>query len=110
MSGAENMANASGLSFARLLGVISPKISTTTVITTVETVAPMSPYRLTNRTVPMDAEAMLTMLLPIRMVESSRSYRSESRQASAARRLPFSASALSLVLFSDENAVSVAEK
>ena len=41
--GAENMANFSAQSFAMLLGVISPKIKTTTVTTMVERVAPMSP-------------------------------------------------------------------
>ena len=43
MMGAENMAKRSGLSLARLLGEISPKISTTTVTTAVEIVAPISP-------------------------------------------------------------------
>ena len=41
--GAENIAKASAQSLATLLGEISPKISTTTVITTVEIVAPTSP-------------------------------------------------------------------
>ena len=43
IKGALNMAKRSGVSFATLLGVISPKIKTTIVTTTVETVAPMSP-------------------------------------------------------------------
>ena len=38
--GAENMAKLSACSLARLLGEISPKISTTSVNTTVETVGP----------------------------------------------------------------------
>ena len=41
--GAENMAQVSAQSLAMLLGEISPKISTTTVTTTVEIVAPASP-------------------------------------------------------------------
>ena len=41
--GAENMAKRSAQSLAMLLGEISPKISTTTVTTTVEIVAPASP-------------------------------------------------------------------
>lgn len=43
IKGALTMAKRSGASFATLLGVISPKIRTTTVTTTVEIVAPMSP-------------------------------------------------------------------
>ena len=43
IKGALNIANRSGTSFAILLGVISPKIKTTIVTTTVETVAPISP-------------------------------------------------------------------
>ena len=41
--GAESMAKRSAQSLAMLLGEISPKISTTTVTTTVEIVAPASP-------------------------------------------------------------------
>ena len=41
--GADSMAQDSALSFAMLFGEISPKISTTTVTTTVEIVAPASP-------------------------------------------------------------------
>ena len=72
--GAENMAKPSGNSLARLLGVTSPKISTTTVSTTVDTVGPEAPpsSRVKN-TVPTVVAVMLTMLLPIRMVESRRS-------------------------------------
>ena len=55
--GALNMANFSGKSLATLLGVISPKISTTTVTTTVERVAPMSPYSFTNSRVAMEDTA-----------------------------------------------------
>ena len=41
--GADSMAHRSAQSLAMLLGDISPKISTTTVTTTVEMVAPASP-------------------------------------------------------------------
>ena len=71
MIGAENIASFSGQSFATFFGVISPKIRTRTVRTTVETVAPMSPYSLTKSTVPIDAAARLTMLFPISIVESN---------------------------------------
>ena len=57
-----------------LLGVISPKIKTTTVITIVETVAAFSIFgrrSLTKRRVPSVASAILTILFPMRMVEIS---------------------------------------
>ena len=53
---------------------------------------------------------MLTMLLPMRMVDSSRSYCSSSFSASAALPLPFSASVRSRVVLAEEKAVSVAEQ
>lgn len=107
--GAENTAKRSGQSFAIFWGEISPKISTTTVTTTVDTVAPISPQRRTNNTVPKEAVAIFTILFPIRIVKISLSYCSESLHARIALRLPFSAKVFSLVRFSDENAVSVAE-
>ena len=54
-----------------VLGVISPKISTTTVHTIVETVGPEDePSRFTNITVPIEAIEILTILLPTRMEDS----------------------------------------
>ncbi len=74
MKGPENMAKDSACSFAMLLGLTSPKTSTTTVITMVETVGPALPPRaLTNSRVEMVVEAMFTRLLPTKMVESSSS-------------------------------------
>ena len=70
-NGAAVMAQFSAQSLAMLLGEISPKISTTTVTTMVDSVAPASPKLLTNSAVARDAMAMFTMLLPIRMVDSS---------------------------------------
>ena len=58
----------------------------------------------------MEAVAILTMLLPMRIVESSRSYCPKSLHARAALALPFSARVLSRVVLAEENAVSVAEK
>ena len=70
--GAENMAKASGDSLARLLGEISPKMSTTTVSTMVDTAGPLAwPMSLMNSRVDRVAATLLTMLLPMRMVESS---------------------------------------
>ena len=73
MTGVESMANFSGFSLARLLGEISPKISTTTVITMVDTVAPMSGSSPKNSRVEMEEAARFTTLLPTSMVDSSRS-------------------------------------
>ena len=111
-SGAEKRAKLSGASLATLFGVISPKISTTTVTTTVDTEAPLSESfsSLINVTVPMDDAAMLTMLLPMSRVESSLSKSETSFSTSAERLSPLSASAFRRARLSDENAVSVAEK
>ncbi len=71
MTGVTAMAKFSGISLATLLGVISPKISTTTVHTIVETVGPEDePSRFTNITVPIEAIEILTILLPTRMEDS----------------------------------------
>ena len=69
--GAEKEAKLSGDSFARLFGVISPKMRTVIVMTAVETVAPPEPMSSTNQTVAMEESPILTMLFPTRMVESS---------------------------------------
>ena len=58
----------------------------------------------------MDAVAILTMLLPMRMVDSSRSYCPSSFRLSAAFLLPYAASVRRRVVLAEENAVSVAEK
>ena len=55
------------------LGVTSPNISTSTVITTVLSVTPASPQYWVNSTVASEAEAMFTRLLPISMAVSSSS-------------------------------------
>ena len=105
------VATVSGISFARLLGVTSPKIRTTMVSTKVDTVAPRSgSSRRVNSTVPMDAAAMLTILLPMRMVESSLSYFSDMASTRAAAVSPSSARLFRRIWFREENAVSEAEK
>ena len=59
----------SGLLLASVLGVISPKVRMTRVMTTVDTIDPVaSPRRMANVRVAMVVAAMLTRLLPIRMV------------------------------------------
>ena len=68
------------------------KISTTMVNTMVETVAPRSaPSILVKMMVPMEAAAMFTILLPMRMVESSLSYFSAIASTRAAEASPSSA-------------------
>jgi hypothetical protein len=70
--GAESMAQASGLSLARLLGETSPKIRITTVSTMADTVGPRtSSSSRMNSTAPMVVATLLTMLFPMRMVDSS---------------------------------------
>ena len=86
------VATVSGISLARLLGVTSPKISTTTVSTRVDMVAPRSwPSQWVKRMVPIEAAPMFTMLLPMRMVESSLSYFSDKASTRAAEPSPSSA-------------------
>ena len=90
--GAEKAAKRSGCSLAIDLGVISPNISTSTVITTVLTVGPApSPMQYVKSTVATDVQDMLTMLLPTRMELSSSSYRSASDIISFALLSPASA-------------------
>ena len=65
------MAMVSGISFAMLLGVISPKVRTSRVMTIVETVGPYTPpTRRVNSTVASEDAPMFTILFPIRMVLS----------------------------------------
>jgi hypothetical protein len=63
-----------------------------------------------KNTVAMEASRILTILFPMRTVDSSLSYFSDRASVLAALLLPFSDRVLSLVLLSDEKAVSVAEK
>ena len=51
------------------MGRISPKISTSTVVTTVATAAPASPSSAVATRVAMEERVRLTTLLPIRMAE-----------------------------------------
>ena len=109
--GEKATAKVSGISLARPLGVISPKISTMTVSATVEAVGPYTgPSRLEKNTVPRDAAAMFTMLLPMRMVLSSRSNFSARFRALPAGLSPASDRERSRIRFSDAKAVSDAEK
>ena len=71
-SGYANSANASGISFAQVLGVISPKTSMTSVKTTVDIVGPAPlPKSSTNNRVASVEAVILTMLLPISSVKST---------------------------------------
>ena len=72
---------------------------------------PASPPKIfMNITVPNDDAAMFTILFPINIVDINLSYLSDNSIARFAFLSPFSAIALSFVLFKDEKAVSVAEK
>ena len=70
------MENFSGNCFARVFGIISPKVSTTRVITMVESVGAKSSVsqeisfaRPTKKRVARVADRMFTMLLPTSMVD-----------------------------------------
>ena len=67
--GAANIAKPSAESLDKLFGVISPNISTSTVITIVDTVGPYTGYNLVKSTVASDADAIFTILFPIRIVD-----------------------------------------
>ena len=108
--GVSARATVSAFCLARHLGEISPKISTTTVITTVDSVTPASLKKCTNTTVAIEAAAMFTILFPIRMVESRVSYCSDRRRAADARLFPACAWLFSRMRFRLENAVSDDEK
>ena len=107
---AENMAKLSEYSLATDLGITSPKMRTTTVITRVETPAPLGPISPVKSRVPMEAAAMLTMLLPMRMVEMALSNRSAIFSAREAFLFPSLASFFRRMRLTVENAVSEAEK
>ena len=110
--GAEKITNASGRFFASVLGVISPNIRRSTVITTVDTVVPMlsSLQMFIKSIVASDVLRMLTRLLPMSIVEIRVSKLSDSAKTFAAFLLPFSAMFFTLIRLKVEKAVSVAEK
>ena len=85
-------------------------MSTTTVTTTVDIVAPPSPSIFTNITVAIDDIAIFTILFPIRIVESSLSYSSNRSHTSFAFLFPSLAINFNFVILTLENAISVAEK
>ena len=70
-------------------------------ITSVETVTPLLPSARTNSTVASDEARILTILLPIRIDESSVSYFSASFRTFAARASPSEAMRFRRTVFSD---------
>ena len=100
----------SAFSLARLLGSISPKISTKTVITSVATPTLPLPRYLVKSTVARAEESIFTTLFPISMAVSALSKLSHIYMAFCALLFPSSASFLSLILLQAEKAVSVAEQ
>ena len=81
-----------------------------TVRATVDTVGPYWWNHRVHSTVATVVAVMFTTLLPMRMVESIRSYSSAMESVRAARVSPASALLRRRILFRLENAVSVAEK
>ena len=102
--------NRSEFSFARLLGKISPKISTSTVMTTVARPTLPFPNFSVKSTVASEDEEMFTTLFPTSIAVSALSKLSHMFIAFFADLFPSSASFLSLILLHEENAVSVAEQ
>ena len=100
----------SGNSLAKLLGEISPKIKITTVVTIVATVTPLEPRSWMKTTVAMEAAAMLTILLPTRIVDRTESKSSNSFRHSLARSSPLRAMFLRRILLTLVRAVSADEK
>ena len=100
----------SGNSLAKLLGEISPKIKITTVVTMVDTVTPLEPISWMKTTVAMEAAAMLTILLPTRIVDRTESKSSNSFRHSLARSSPLRAMFLRRILLTLVRAVSADEK
>ena len=97
-------------SFAMLFGVISLNISSSTVMTRVDTAAPASPKKDVKSSVAIEEAAIFTILLPTSTVESSLSKLSVSFRARDAFLLPSDDIFFRRILFTPENAVSVAEK
>ena len=113
MNGYKRNVNFSGYTPAKYFGVISPKINTDNVITTVETVVASSDELISsfvNNTVPSAEAVKFTILFPIRIVVISLSYfSSASLYTCFAFFLPSAIMLLILILFAHEYAVSVAE-
>ena len=109
-SGVQAMAYFSGTYLAIFFGMISPNIIITRVMTTDDTAMPFPPRILVKSTVAKDAETTLTMVFPIRIVVSSFEKSSVNSKVLAALMFPELARAFSLILFSEEKAVSEALK
>ncbi len=110
-TGATAPAILSGISLARLFGDTSPKIRMIMVSTRVDSDAPSSsPTSRVNKTALREAAAIFTILLPIRIVESSLSYCSASACMRAAEASPSSARLFTRIMLREEKAVSDAEK
>ena len=101
----------SAKSFARLLGITSPKINTTSVVATVAAIEPYcSPTSFIARIVAIDEVAIFTMLLPMRMVVNALSYFMSMFNVRAAPLEPLSAIFFSRIRLTLDSAVSDAEK
>ena len=85
---AARQAKRSGALRARVFGVTSPRNSTSSVMTTVDAVAPMSPSHMAKSRVAMAVPPMFTRLFPTRMAESRLSPSSVRARARPAWALP----------------------
>jgi hypothetical protein len=102
--------NFSGDSLAIVLGVISPKTNTKKVTTIVEIVMPIPPKWSTKNTVATEDNRIFTTLLPNNTVDINLSYFSAVSRAKTALRFPSDAKCFNFILFTEEKAVSAAEK
>ena len=96
--------------FATIFGMVSPKIMTSMVVTTVESQVQWSPAMRMTTTEAMEEVAMFTRLLPMSMAESESSNLSMTLRAILAPREPPSAAASSLMRLAEEKHISEAEK
>ena len=94
----------------RLFGSISPRKNTTIVVTIVLRVTKLNPQRRVTATVTIEATAICTMFVPIRIVVIARSKLSSRNSASFARVSPRSAAVLIFVRDAEAMAVSVTAK
>ena len=95
---------------AMILGMVSPKIITAMVSTTVDTHVQLSPMSFTTMREPSEEVAMFTRLLPTRMADRVLSNFSMIRRASLALEDPDSAAFSSRSLLAEEKVISDAEK
>ena len=106
----EDTQKLSAFSLARHFGIISPKVSTSSVIIPVLMAAPASPKSFMQKTVATEEQPIFTMLFPIRIVVKALSKFSTIFRQFFARLSPRSERYLRRIVLTVENAVSIDEK